>query len=455
MRTSPALGLALLLAGPAAAQPQWTQLSPATSPGARNSTALVLDEARGVLVLYGGFRSGAGALADTWEWDGTTWTERFPASNPGVLNGHAMAYDPARGVVVLFGGARNSSIGVGETWEWDGASWTQRATAGPQGRSNHQMCYDGARGVVVLFGGHVDYNAGPDLGDTWEWNGSTWSLRTMAGPGARAYHAMAHDASRQRTVLLGGRLAGNALNDTWEWDGAAWSQRVPATSPPNRIDHEMAYDPIRRRSVVFSGFNAGADTWEWDGNDWAQRVSATSPGGRYAYGFAYDPRRHRVLLFGGYQGGQRSDTWTWGEGVPASYTTAGSGCPGSGGLPTIAPTGGSLPYLGETFSITASNLSLTGSTFGVLGFSDVVWGSIPLPLLLDFLGLTGCRLYVSLDVLWPLLNAGGSATWDLPIPDLAVLIGFRFHQQVVNASPGSNPAGVTTTNYGTGTIGVR
>ena len=34
------------------------------------------------------------------------------------------------------------------------------------------MAYDAARGVTVLFGG---YDGANYLGDTWEWNGTSWT----------------------------------------------------------------------------------------------------------------------------------------------------------------------------------------------------------------------------------------------------------------------------------------
>jgi hypothetical protein len=452
MRTHLLLAATFSLLAPLFAQAQWTQVATG-GPPPRNSTALVFDAARGVAVMYGGF--GGSVLADTWEWNGTGWTLRLQNSPPGILNGHAMAYDASRGVTVLFGGARNNAFGVGETWEWDGATWTQRATTGPQGRVNHQLCYDAARRVVVLYGGHVNYNAGPDLGDTWEWNGASWVQRATTGPGLRTYHAMAYDVARQRTVLFGGR-SGSALNDTWEWDGVSWSQRSPATSPPARFDHEMAYDEVRRRIVIFSGFTQPADTWEYDGANWTQRtIASTSPGGRYAYGFCFDPARRRTLLFGGYQGGQRADTWTYHDVVTAQYSLSGSGCPGQNGVPSLSNVGGALPWLGETFTLQVGNLSTTGLAAGILGASDTTFGSLPLPLDLAFLGMPGCRLYVSLDVVVPLTNNGGLATWSLPLPSIPHLTGARFHQQVANASPGSNALGLTTSNYGTATLGSR
>jgi hypothetical protein len=456
MRATLAASLPLALFVPLASQPQWLQLQPGSSPGTRNSTAMAYDEARGAAVLYGGFRVGAGALSDTWEFDGATWAQRTPAANPGILNGHHVAYDSARSRTVLFGGARNTSLGVGETWQYDGTNWTLVAATGPQGRVNHQLCYDIARGVTVLFGGHVDYNAGPNLGDTWELAGAAWVQRSSTGPAQRTYHAMAYDTARRRTVLFGGRGDGNVtLNDTWEWDGATWTQRFPANSPPGRIDHEMAYDPLRRVCVTYSGFGAAADTWEWDGTNWAQRMTTTAPGSRYAYGFCYDWKLHRVLLLGGYQGGQRNDTWTCGEGIPASYVTSGAGCQGPNGVPAIAAATGSQPLLGETFTARCLNLSAAGLAAGILGASNTLWGSVPLPLELSPIGMPGCRLYVSFDFVFGLVNNNGAATWSVPIPNLVPFVAAKFHQQVANVAPGANPLGVIVSNYGTMTIGVR
>ena len=40
----------------------------------------------------------------------------------------SMAYDPATGNMILFGGANNSGF-FGDTWTWDGTTWTQQSPA--------------------------------------------------------------------------------------------------------------------------------------------------------------------------------------------------------------------------------------------------------------------------------------------------------------------------------------
>jgi hypothetical protein len=74
-----------------------------------------------------------------------------------------MAYDAATGTVVLFGG-----FAFGDTWTWDGTTWTQQAPpAHPSARSAASMAYDAATGTVVLFGGSRQIN-GARAG-TWTW----------------------------------------------------------------------------------------------------------------------------------------------------------------------------------------------------------------------------------------------------------------------------------------------
>ncbi|MDP3244850.1 MAG: MopE-related protein, partial [bacterium] len=120
--------------------------------------------------------------------------------------------------------------------------------------------YDSQAGKVVLFGG---WGGGSYFGDTWEWNGTTWTQVSSTGPAPRVNHAMAYDSQRQKTVLFGGR-DGSLKGDTWEWNGTTWTQ-VSTTGPLPRNDHAMAYDSQRGKVVLFGGYDGGypGDTWEY------------------------------------------------------------------------------------------------------------------------------------------------------------------------------------------------
>jgi hypothetical protein len=245
-----------------------------------------------------------------------------------------MAFDSGRARTVLVGGANTLSFAstFRETWELSGGGpgmgpprWELRTLPAPvphpSTRCDNAVAYDAARGVTVSFGG---FN-GAFLGDTWEWNGTDWSLRSPPPPvpGARADSFMVYDGARSVMVLFGGLAPANiVLGDTWEYDGAAWTNRqlAPPAAPSPRWIHRMAYDTQRARIVLFGGASPGAvlgDTWEFDGQAWTQVATAPPPGApsaRYGHAMAYDSDRHVTLLFGGQTGfnfgvGVLGDTW--------------------------------------------------------------------------------------------------------------------------------------------------
>lgn len=263
----------------------WTQRTPDVSPPARAGAAIAYDSARGVTVLFGGQIDGAGTgdasfLADTWEWDGVNWSQRTPAVSPGARYFAAVAYDATRRATVLFGGSDRGRTAFDETWEWDGTNWTKYPPfISPSARADAPLAYDSVRGVSVLFSG--DRGSFPD--DTWERRGPDWRQSTpAASPPGRGGSSMAFDSARAVTVLFGGHNGppmGPRLADTWEWDGTTWTHRIPLTSPPARLGFAMAYDSARAVTVVFGGAgDAGplGDTWEWDGSAWTQ-PQAPSP----------------------------------------------------------------------------------------------------------------------------------------------------------------------------------
>jgi hypothetical protein len=252
------------------------RVSPPESPSWRTLPGLAFDSRRGRLVYYGGKRKfnrreyGA-SLDDTWEWDGERWEMRA-VNNPGPLDHHAMVYDDARGVIVLYGGVNaNVSPNPAEhrfnqaTWVYDGTSWRMAAdsTAGLGARAHHAMVYDSRRRRVVLFGG----TRGEGGGDTWEWDGTRWLRVSTTGPGVRSGLRMAYDAARGVTVLFGG----SQDRVTWTWDGQRWTAAAQEGPPPRGLP-AMAYDARRQRVVMFGGGNYLSDLWEWDGSRWIERV---------------------------------------------------------------------------------------------------------------------------------------------------------------------------------------
>lgn len=252
----------------------WTgQVLAGATPGPSMRTApIAYDTAGDRIMLFGGF-DGA-RKNDTWSWNGSSanWTALAPAQKPSVRNGHAMVYDSARHRLVMTGGLYcfvPSAEPCAGTWEFDGTNWAQIPGADyTPVRWRHAMAYDAARGVVVMFGG-ANATYAQAYADTWEYDGTAWTLKTSANglaPSARYSHTMAYDSARQKVVLYGGTgVAADAAH--WEWDGQNWTQVVqPVVNPGQRQRHAMTYDSARQRLVLtgnFSGWgNSRNETWE-------------------------------------------------------------------------------------------------------------------------------------------------------------------------------------------------
>ena len=203
------------------------------------------------------------------EWDGQTWELKTPSPSPGFLFVPSLVYDPVREVIVLFGGFRPGMSGgvSNELWEWDGTNWSQRLSAhSPPACYQAGLAFDEARGRLVLFGGRSIFSGSTGfLGDVWEWDGADWMQQIPpAGtpvPEARTFHILAYDSLRRVTVLVGGiSAAGVDFDDVWEWDGHRWRQRLPQPPPPPHVSPAIgslrslaaAYDDTRHELHLLS-----------------------------------------------------------------------------------------------------------------------------------------------------------------------------------------------------------
>src|SRR5712671_1087316 len=257
----------------------------------------------------------------------TPWVAVTASPSPPARSWPALAYDSARGRTVLFGGGAGGTW-FNDTWELDGSGWTQVTTAqAPAARSGHALAYDSGRGRVVLFGGETGFGPGSEVGDTWEFDGSQWTqVQVAVAPAARLDHALAYDSARRRTVLFGGHALG-AFADTWEFDGSQWAL-IATASPQGRYAHALAYDAARGAAVLFGGITWGGqvlnDTWMYDGTRWTPVLPALAPSTRYFHKLAYDSARGMTVLFGGFLANTLADTWlfdgvTW---APVAAVTA-------------------------------------------------------------------------------------------------------------------------------------
>jgi hypothetical protein len=278
-----------------------------TIPGPRNGHGMAYDIRDGSLVLFGGATSDE-VRGDTWVWKSGKW-RRAGAPGPDPRTFPALVYDSARDEIVLFGGNRvlfgdsaRPPAMLGDTWIRKGGTWTRMAEEGPRPRAEAAVTYDPVRRRTVLFGGYERVGGETRrLGDTWEWNGTSWVRVSTTGPSPRSGAAMAYDPGRRAVVLFGG--SGGPLGDTWSWDGRRW-ERLPIASAPGRFNPAMAWDPVVKRLVRFGGWDGSqrtSETWELREDGWAL-VGAAGPGSRNHAALVSAPDRGSVLLYGGHDG---------------------------------------------------------------------------------------------------------------------------------------------------------
>ncbi len=221
----------------------WSHITTANAPATRSSHAMAADTSGTTNILvYGGGDGSTGVFTDTWTFDGNNWTNHPNVSGPTAKKNAAMVYHDAIGRFVHFSGSCFAGC-FGETYEWDGSQWHAIFTAvTPAARQFHAMAYDPIRQEVVLYGGQLLPQGLGVANDTWVYDGFTWTQKIAPGPPPLVSHTMAFDPTRGTVVMHGGLNNGSTTSiETWEWNGSQWSL-VGEIGTFGHYYHRMVYD---------------------------------------------------------------------------------------------------------------------------------------------------------------------------------------------------------------------
>ena len=222
---------------------------------------------------------------------------------------------------------------------------------------------------------------------------------------------------------------------------------MPGARPAPRTGASMTYDPVRDVCVLTCGMHPLTgmrfdDTWEWDGSAWSLQPTTTA--GVLDACFAFLPATRQAVKFGGLTSMLpfvlNGETWEFG----AKHGTFGNGCAGVAGVPALAAV--DAPRLGQGFRVDLTNLDPT------VGIGILFFGFTQLPGAdLTFVGMPGCALFTSPDVVVSMTGAGGTATWTWPA--VAGLIGDTFYGQAMGLDPSLNTLGYSISNAISARIG--
>ena len=303
------------------------------TPPIRVTPTGVYDSVRRRMVVFGG--GGQSLLNDVWALKldpSFGWTQLVPAPGPipSPRRLHGAVYDPVRDRMIVFGGADDADL-RNDTWALQftgpsGATWAQLTPLGtpPAPRADFAMIYDPPGDRILLFGG-FDGVSPPSLrrSDLWQLTLAgtpQWTqLAPGAGPTARSGHRAAFDPVRRRMVVFGGYDV-TFLADTWALSLSgppAWTPIVPPGALPGpRVEHAVVYDPAGDRLLIYGGYDdplngaALGDTWALPLGSPAPWATV-NPDGPPLWGSAviFDPIRHEMIVFGGSEGGPTSYTF--------------------------------------------------------------------------------------------------------------------------------------------------
>jgi len=292
----------------------WTNLNPANSPGGRFAYSMSYDEENSRAVLFGG----AWGRNDTWSYSPSTnaWSQIQTPIAPSARYNSAMAYDSVHQQMILFGGPYTPT----DTWSFNCITnnWQQVLTStAPESREAPVMAYDPQAEKMILFGGRTSVpGSWLAQNDTWAFDLQTnqWIKLSPSGqlPPARHSHGMVYDSQLQKILLFGGSTDLALCNDIWTYDSQTntWEELHPNSPIPQpRCGFGMSYDSVHQRVAVFGGEAQPGDTWVFDSqtSQWTQLFPENSPSPR-GTAMVFDPMTKRSLLFSGYGGGD--DTWS-------------------------------------------------------------------------------------------------------------------------------------------------
>jgi hypothetical protein len=243
---------------------------------------------------------------------------------------------------------------------------------------------------------------------------------------ARAYHYDGRNQNIQGEIPTG------------RWVVSTQLYGVPAIG-----SHELRIDGATQITSTSSGYSADfsiARIGNWSSGSYMFRGDLVQ---LIVYGRVLPPAEIATV-----------EAWLAGRVDTARTMTYGQGCPGSAGTPRLQAEAGSLPRPGATFRTETLAVPAGAPVFGLFGFDDTYYrGSLSLPYPLAALGIPQCVLYVSGDVVVPVANPAGRATWSLVIPADPSLLRSCFHLQHVVFDPAANAFGLTVSNALTATIG--
>lgn len=501
------LKLAMAVALPAAAQctTNWQVMAP----GSNGYAAAMASTSNGDLIIGGSFTSLGSVAADAVaRWDGSSWSPLGSGMTGTIFGGSnsvvtALLVLPDGDIIAAGDFASVGGVSTYSIARWDGTAWSGfgaginglvRSLAVLQNGdivaaglfpiagstlTNHIARWDGSdwhtldTGVNTYFvntllampngdliaGGHFWIAGGVTVNKIARWDGVAWSaLGTGMSAGGSTNEVLALAVLPNGDLIAGGNFTfagGVAANRIARWDGVSWSALGSGVAAGSILQTNVQAlsvlpngDVLAAGLFTIAGGVAANYVARWDGVNWSPvnggvdravgNLVALPNGDRIASG--------NFTLAGNVPVDGLARLTTNCAAVAHSY---GAGCVGPSG-PTVLASD-ELAWINGTFRAMATGMPTNGLAVAVFGFGQL---ALPMPVVHP-LGVAGCELLVTDEILLQIMVASGQTETWIAIPGAAPLIGAQFYHQVVGIELDASSAitALTSTNALQLTIG--
>ena len=274
-------------------------------PDARGRAHLIYHpKSKGLLLVDGYGNHPDSPQNNVWKWNGKKWKE-IKASGPGSRCGNAAAIDKQTGNIVASGGWGKGGPGEdsrSDVWQFDGQRWTRMAVNLSDKWDHHKMVYADHLNALVIYGGRNATTGIPDSA-TWLFKDGKLTSLQLPGPGPRGNAGFAYDPLRKRIVMFGGKRFDTPA-DMWEFDGNKWLQ-IPVADIGMTTGMQMVFSGVLKMIVV----HGSSGTWAWNGKIMTKIASGGPTESNIA--LAYDPTREVIVAYGGIGGDNTLSSALW------------------------------------------------------------------------------------------------------------------------------------------------
>jgi hypothetical protein len=237
-----------------------------------------------------------------------------------------------------------------------------------------------------------------------------------------------------------------------------WEKISGPTGMESRLNQVVWWDPTQNKLMLYGGKGPNGkkfgDVWVLTDKKWFKVVTKNNVLSVPGSVVIANEIEGKIEVFRGKK--PSPEIWEFYDNKDSRFSSFGEPCIGLKDGPILIAKDPFRPILGEKFEVVTIGLP-TSSNFEVLciGFSRRNWLGVNLPFDLGNMGLTGCKLFISPDILLPILNMGGKASWSIRLPKDPLLNAKRFFVQAFVFDAKANKAGVTVSNGGEAIMGFR